>query len=258
MIGKFLLIITPFFTACNFAPRIHKDILYAQKLVSEHKYALAIEKYKEIVEKNPPNQTQIYYQIGDLYSSYLLQNEDAVEFYQKARDSSIDPIWMIKSEEQIAELKFSFLKDYDGAVSSYKKLTRFVPKLARHHFYEYRLAISYINSSQLTKGFEILNSIQKNSQHDFFIQSLYEMGMYYFVRKQWAQSIAFLERYIKHEKTENKITQAKFLMANAYETMDDLKKAYDVYYSLLATYPNIEVIKNRLSSIYQRRAVRKR
>ena len=47
-------------------------------------------------------------------------------------------------------------------------------------------------------------------------------------------------------------------MANAYETMERLKKAYDLYYSLLGKYPNTEVIKNRLNAIYERKIARKR
>ena len=47
-------------------------------------------------------------------------------------------------------------------------------------------------------------------------------------------------------------------MANAYETMEELKKAYNLYYSILGEYPNTEVIQNRLKAIYDRRVARKR
>ena len=60
------------------------------------------------------------------------------------------------------------------------------------------------------------------------------------------------------EKRRDNIVQTKFLMANAYETMEKLKAAYNIYYSILGEYPNTEVIKNRLKSIYERRVARKR
>ena len=47
-------------------------------------------------------------------------------------------------------------------------------------------------------------------------------------------------------------------MGNAYETMEELKKAYNIYYSILGEYPNNDVIKNRLNSLYKRRIARKR
>ena len=244
--------------SCDFAPRIHKQILYAQRLIGEQKYSLAIEQYKEILEKNPPEQTKLYFQIGEIYSSYLLKHEEAIEFYKKAIESSSNLLWMIKAEEKIAEINFSFLKDYEGAVQNYKKLVSFTPKLANIDFYQYRLAICYINSKRLDKGHEILDFINKRPDHKYYVQSFYQKGMNYFLQGKWRLAVQYWKQYIENEESEHLITQTKFLMANAYETMDDLKEAYEIYYSLLTTYPNIEVIKNRLDSIYQRRVTRKR
>ena len=64
--------------------------------------------------------------------------------------------------------------------------------------------------------------------------------------------------YLKREKQKNKIVQVKFLIANAYESDEQLKNAYNIYYSLLGDYPNQEVLKSRLKSIYERRVARKR
>ncbi len=246
------------FISCDFAPKIHKQILYAQQLTTEQKYLLAIEQYKEILEKNPPEQMKIYFQVGELYSTYLLQHAEAIPFYKKAIESSSDPLWMIKAEERIAEIKFSFLKNYEGAIKNYNKLLKFVPKLANIDFYQYRLAICYINTKKSDKAHEILEFINKKTDHKYHIQSFYQRGMNYFLMGRWSFAVTYWGHYIQNEKNESYVTQTKFLMANAYETMEDLKKAYEIYYSLLTTYPNIEIIKNRLSSIYQRRVSRKR
>ena len=68
----------------------------------------------------------------------------------------------------------------------------------------------------------------------------------------------FWDKYISLEKRRDNIVQTKFLMGNAYETMEELKKAYNIYYSILGEYPNNDVIKNRLNSLYKRRIARKR
>jgi len=47
-------------------------------------------------------------------------------------------------------------------------------------------------------------------------------------------------------------------MANAYEMLEKLKEAYNLYYSILGEYPNTKVIQNRLNSIYARKIARKR
>jgi hypothetical protein len=43
-------------------------------------------------------------------------------------------------------------------------------------------------------------------------------------------------------------------MANSFETLNDLEKAYGLYYSLIDHFPNPEVLKKRLSSIISRKA----
>ena len=69
--------------------------------------------------------------------------------------------------------------------------------------------------------------------------------------------IAYLVKLGKEYK-KNKVIYAKFLLANTLESNEELKKAYNLYYSLLNEFPNTEVIKKRLSSIYNRRIARKR
>ena len=235
-----------------------KKIIRAQELISEKKYTEAVEEYKKVLEKNPPEVVKIYYQIGELYSIYLSKYKESIEFYKKAVESAETPLWMVKSQEKMAEVNFSFVKDYKEAAKNYKKLVEFLPKLGKHDFYQYRLALSYLNSRQLSHGYEVLKAIQANEKHEYFMKSMYQMGMYYFLKKQWAKSIEHWENYIRKEKRRDQIVRARFLMANAYETMNDLKKSYDIYYSLLARYPNMEVVRNRLQSIYFRRNTQKR
>jgi hypothetical protein len=67
-----------------------------------------------------------------------------------------------------------------------------------------------------------------------------------------------MKEYIKRETRKDNVVQAKFVLANALENLEELKKAYNMYYSILSDYPNIDVIKNRLKSIYKRRVARKR
>ena len=247
-----------FLAACDFAPRIHKKILNAQQLIKEQRYAESIREYQKILEKKPSERAKIYYMMGELYFIYLLENQKAIEAYNRAIEFSDDPVWMVKSQEKIGEINFSFSGDYEGAAKSYKKLVGFTPRLRRHDFYEYRLAMSYLNAGQLERGREVFQSIQNSGGHEYRIKSLYRMGMYHFLKKEWRMSIHYLNMYIEREKKRSDIVQAKFLMANAYEMTEDLKKAYDLYYAILPRYPNIDVVKNRLESIYSRRMARRR
>ena len=244
--------------SCDFTPRIYKQILHARHLVAEQRYAEAIEEYKRILEKSPPEEAKIYYQLGELYSIYLLKNTKALPYYKKAIETGRDIHWMVRSQERIAEINFSFLKDYESASEDYRKLVRLPAPREKRDFYQYRLALSLIEARRREEGHRILWAIGTDSGHTYYVHSLYQMGMYYFLKKQWKKAIGHWENYIEKEKRKDNIIQARFLMANAYETMEDLKTAYNIYRSLLSDYPNMDIVKNRLEAIYARRVARKR
>ena len=110
----------------------------------------------------------------------------------------------------------------------------------------------------LDEAQRVLKKIQGQKGHKYFIPSLYYLGMTFFIKRKWDPSIEYFKEYLRFEKKRHKIVKTLFLMANAYETKEALKEAYDIYYSLLGDYPNPEVVKNRLKSLYERRVARKR
>ncbi|MCK5072052.1 MAG: hypothetical protein KAQ98_01410 [Bacteriovoracaceae bacterium] len=249
-----------FFSACDFTPRIQKEILVAQNNISKQKFQKAIRKYEEVLNDDCPQEIRIkiYYQLGQLYSIHLFNNLKAISYFRKVKNESDDPKWLCKSEERIAEINFSYLANYKGSIESYRKLTRFVPSLQNHEFYEYRLGLSYKRISRFDKSQDIFRSILKKPKHKYYVHAFYEMGIINFKKENWEKAVKYWILYIRKEKRRDNIVRTKFLMANAYETMENLKQAYDLYYSLLGEYPNTEVVKNRLNSIYERKIARRR
>ena len=245
---------------CDFTPRLHKDILAAQALVANQEYTTAINRYNEILRRNPTDdiKVKIHYQIGELYSINLNKNRNALEHYEKVKEYSEEPLWLVKAEERIGEINFLFLRDYEMAAKAYQRLLAFNPRLTRYDFYQYRLALSFLGLKEYDKAEAILRIMEQNPSHEYHIRSMYELGLCFFYQERWQDAIEAWRSYIKREKRNEHVVQAKFLMANAYETMEDLKAAYNLYYSILGKYPNTTVIKNRLESIYSRRVARKR
>ena len=246
--------------ACDFTPRLHKDILNAQNLIATQDYKTAIARYEEILSRNPADEikVKIHYQIGELYSINLNKNIKALYHYEKVKDFSEEPLWLVKAEERIGEINFIYLRNYESALKPYKRLLAFNPKLKRYDFYQYRLALSYLGLKDYAMAESVLKEMENNPAHEFHIRSMYELGMCFFYQEKYPQAIEEWRAYIKREKRSEHVVQAKFLMANAYETMEDLKAAYNLYYSILGKYPNTTVIKNRLEAIYARRVARKR
>ena len=245
---------------CNFTPPLLSEIEEAQKLIVEQRYQDAIFKYEKILNKNLPKdiRARIYYQLGDLYSIYLAENEKALGYYKKVKKNTEDPLWLVKTQERIAEIEFSFLKQYRESFKNYDQLARFTPRLKKNDFYEFRRALSLFKMGKFATASSYFKQMTKKNNHKHHTISFYYCGLVNFEQERWNTAIKYWNKYIKREKNRENIVQTKFLMANAYETMERLKRAYNIYYSILGEYPNTEVIKNRLRAIYDRRVARRR
>ena len=255
-----LILISAFLFSCDFTPRIHKKILEAQEYIKKQEYSKAISQYKEILKTNPPAdiKVKINYQLGELFSINLGKNRESLKFYKEIKKLSESPLWLVKSEERIAEISFTYLKDYKLSEESYRLLVNFTPRLEKFDFYQFRLATTYTKANLYNKALKELDKIQQVNSHKYYIESYFQIGLLNFQKKNNLEAIKNWKEYLKRETRKSKLVQTRFLMANAYESMEELKEAYNLYYSILGEYPNTEVIQNRLNSIFQRRVSRKR
>lgn len=258
--SKTLLILSLLLFGCNFTSRIHKKILVAQDYIQKQEYEKAIREYKSILQKEPKRNIaiKINYQLGDLYSVYLSKNKESIRYYEKVLEISDDPFWLVKAEERLAEIYFTYLKEFDKSKENYKKLSNFSPRLANQDFYHFRYALSIFKNNEFDLALKEFNEIRKINNHEYRTISLYYLGLLHFNLKEWRKALASWQNFVKEKPSREDIIQAKFLMANTYEVLEDLKSAYNVYYSILGEYPNTEVIENKLKSIYKRRISRKR
>ncbi len=254
------LIVMMTIASCDFTPPINRRIIDAQNYITEQKYAKAAYLYEDILKSNPAGdlRLKICYQLGELYSIYLSQYKKSVHYYTEVKDLTEDPLWLIKTEEKLAEVNFNYLKNYKEAIKNYTKLSQFTPKLKNFDFFELQIALSYFYLNDKDSALAQLNKIQADPNHEYFVRSFYYSGLIYFEQKEFNKSLYVWQEYLKRETKKEYIVQAKFMVANAYESTENLKIAYDIYYSIVNDYPNPEVIQNRLNSLYQRRVSRRR
>ncbi len=260
-VGVFVLTALTFIqSACDFSPKIHRDIIRAQQALIQQDFQRAIAKYEDILLKSPDPEIKlkIYYQLGEIYSLNFGQYEKAIEYFKLAQSVTDEPLWHVRSEQRIAEISFNFLKNYDQSIKSYTYLASFTPRLSESDLYEYKIAQSHYLKRNYQRSLELFYEIYANPQHSHYIQSMNQIALIYFEQKEWEEAISYWNRYIRHERRQENIVQARFLMANSYERKEDLKSAYNMYYSILGEYPNIDVVQNRLNSIFNRRVARKR
>jgi tetratricopeptide (TPR) repeat protein len=246
--------------SCDFSSNLHNNIYLAQNYLSQYEYKKAVDLYKDILNKSPNEdlRVKINFQIAEINSIYLRNYSEAAIYYKNVFDISKKPLWQVKSLEKLADIHFNFLKNYKSATGYYKILMAFKPKLVSYDFYEFQMAKAFTLSRNFVQSLRIFSDISKNEDHEYYVNSYYELGIGNFYLKNWDQAIINFTEYIKREVNRNKIVNAKYMIANAYETNEQLKRAYNVYHSILNEYPNTEVIKQRLNAIYQRQIARKR
>lgn len=251
---------TVFFASCDFTPPINRKIIDAQNYITEQEYARAAYLYEEILKSNPAQdlRLKICYQLGELYSIYLGQYKKAVYHYNEVKELTEDPLWLIKTEEKLADINFNYLKNYKDAIKNYTRLSQFTPKLKNFDFFQLQIALSYFYLNDKDAALTQLTKIQSDPNHEYFVRSFYYVGLIYFEQKDFNKALFVWLEYLKRETKKENIVQAKFMVANAYESTENLKMAYDIYYSIANDYPNPDVIQSRLNSLYQRRVSRRR
>ena len=255
-----IFIATLLVVSCDFTPPINRKIIDAQNYITEQKYNKAAYLYEDILKSNPGSELRlkICYQLGELYSIYLGEYKKAVYNYEEVKQLTEDPLWLIKIEEKLADINFNYRKNYSEAIKNYSKLSEFTPKLKKYDYFQLQIAISYYFLNDSENSIKQLTKIQTNPNDEYFIRSFYYLGLIYYEKKDFNKALFVWSEYLKRETKKEYIVQAKFLVANIYESTENLKMAYDIYYSIANDYPNPDVIQNRLSSLYERRVSRRR
>ena len=246
-------------TSCDFTSKIHKQILEAQNLLKNAKYKESIGVYEKILNRIPPSllKSKIHFQLGEIYNLYLNNDEKSSFYFEKILQETSDPRWIVQVKEKLAKIYFENKKIHK-ARKYYEQLYGFFPKLEKQDFYHFSMAKCFLKEGLLKRAEQEFYKILKAKDHEFQTRSYFYLGLVNFNSKKWKEAASYWLEYLKKETKKSEIVETKMLLANAYETMEDLKSAYGLYYSLLGEYPNSMVIKNRLESVSKRRIERKR
>lgn len=243
---------------CDFTSGLHKDILKAQEHITKQDFGKAAGIYEEILLRKPSKtiQIKINYQLAEIYSIYLNDHDKALLHLRSIIESSNEPSWQVKALEKIGSINFEEFKDYKKAKEVYQKLMSFTPTLEKQDEYTFRYAQCQFHLENYKASSKFF--MELSSRPNFAADSFYYLGLGEFFQNNWERAIKHWFEYLKREKRKDKIVQVKFLIANAYESAEKLKQAYNIYYSIIGEYPNPKVIESRLNSLYERRVARKR
>lgn len=256
----FILLMILGLSSCDFTSGLNQDILSAQKYVDQQDFAKAVELYERVLKKNPSKiiKTKINYQLAEIYYLYLDEQVKALKYYQFIVDNVDDPLWQVKSLEKIADINFSFSKKFHESIRAYQILMDVKPRLKNYDYYFLRVGESYFEMAKYNKAREVFNQIISQPANPYYVEAYNQMGLIEFYNKNWEKAVEYWLEYLKRERRKENVVKVKFLIANAYESNEKLKEAYNIYYSLLPSYPNPEVLRARLKSLFARRVARKR
>ena len=253
-------ILIPLFNSCGISTGLYDDILKAQDYITEQKFNKAVKLYENILLKKPSKNVRIKinFQLGEIYSIYLANYEKSIIHFTEIIHESNEPREQVRALEKLGNIYFNDIKDYKKSQTAYNQLRQFYPPLEKNNFYNFQYALSIFNQKKYVKAIEVFAEIISKQDGEYAIRSYHYMGLAEFYMKNYSKALNSWFEYLKREKRTDLIVQTKFLIANAYESSEKLKEAYNIYYSLLGEYPNAAVIKNRLNSLYNRRVARKR
>jgi tetratricopeptide (TPR) repeat protein len=255
-----LIFVLGLISSCDFTSGLNQDILTAQKYVDNQDFGKAVELYERVLKKNPSKviKTKINYQLAEIYYLYLDEQVKALKYYKYIIDNVDDPLWHVKALEKMADINFTFAKNYNESIHFYQMLMHFKPKLKNYDYYYLRVGESYFEMGRYDKAREIFTQILNQPTNPFYVEAYNLMGLVEFYNQNWDKAVEYWLEYLKRERRKDQIVEVKFLIANAYESNEKLKEAYNIYYSLLPSYPNPDVLRARLKSLYARRVARKR
>ena len=241
---------TKFQKAVSLSPRAHQAIfLWGVVLVELERYDEAVEKFVLSTKINPNNPDAWYY-----WSICLLKKHQLEEAYEKGKMA----VEMISSKVDfqlnIAEI-LTEMKKYDKAIEYYKIAEKTNPENAHlylcwgitlqkygEHFEAinkfnksieiksdqtqviYYLAISLAEVGDLDKAEEMLLSVVEKDTR--YIEAYMKLGTIASIK---GNTLLAIERYKEAAKFNLKKTEANYMIASAYSTLNDFKSAIEYY-----------------------------
>ena len=236
--------------SCEFSIILHKDIFLAQKYLDERKFANAAAVFEDLLKKTiqPQTKVKVLYQLGEIYYLYLNRPKDAIKNYEQILKVG-EVSWQIQALERMGEIEFQYTRDYKNSVKHYKILSEFNPKLKNYDYYQMQVGRSLMELGANEDAIKIFTQLELDQTSNYRGDALYYLGRLYFRNAKWKESILVWQKYLKSDqRTKEKATEVKFYMGNSYEMSNKLKEAYAMYYGLLDTYPNLELVKSGLKS----------
>lgn len=248
------------FNACN-ANSSKNQFDLAERLFKEKKYSASIYEFRKIVKKNPKSKLGIdaLYRVGVIQRLYLSEPEKAIESFQALLIRTEDPDFLRKIRETIAEMYFSDFNDFDRAIPFYAALAKdSSPKNLKRDFYLYRHGRALFLMGRFEAASKSFAEIEKNFPNSSYREKASLARADAFNSQGNCEDAIEVYELLSASKESKIKNMAIFGMANCYEEIDNLDKAYDLLASIRDTYTTPHVIDLKMKKIKRRKIRRRR
>jgi tetratricopeptide (TPR) repeat protein len=233
----------------------------ANDLFEEKDYEKAVEEFLKLARLAPADTIGLaaLRKAGDTYYLYLKKYEHALRAYYLYVERSENPVEAFKVQEQIAEIFFLHLEDWQNAIVEYDKLIMnkgFGQVIDR---FQFRVAQSYQNLGQFEQSvIEFDEFLTDYPNSELLARAWFESAVSCHQQKKYDDALKRYKKVLEIANGQSIATEAQFGIANVYEDKEDLNTAINMYRELMDLYPNRAVIEMKLKGATKRRRLRKR
>lgn len=239
---------------CN-APTGKNHYILAERLFNDHKYAAAVEEFKEIIESDPRSHLaqQSLFRIGVIQYLYLEQYQEAIKSFRQFAVVSQNKDLVYQAEKSIGELYFTKLEDYRQAIEQYKRLLEKYPDSKERDFFMLRVAKSHYGALEFDKAVQMYKEIAKQfPKTSWGPEALYQIGNTYYTKGDIDSAIeTFQDVVLLFPKTQQALF-AQFGIGNCYEERDKLDEALEIYSKILDKHPARNVVEAKIRRLKER------
>lgn len=255
-----IVLLFPVFVACN-ANSSKNQYDLAERLFMEKKYKAAIHEFRKIVKKDPKSKLGVdaLYRVGVIQHLYLQKPKLAIQSFQSLLSRTEDPELIRQVREVVAEMYFSDFNDFQQAIAFYGALVKDKSKEnTKRDFYLYRYGRSLFLMGEFDRALKAFGEIEEEyPQGQFYEKARLALGDTLNSSGDCQKAIQAYEELAKSSDQKIK-NMAVFGMANCYEEIDNLDKAYDLLATIKDSYSTPHVIDLKMKKIKRRKILRRR
>ncbi|MCO5144363.1 MAG: tetratricopeptide repeat protein [Oligoflexia bacterium] len=247
------------FYSCN-ANNPDTKFRLAEKLATDKKYKAAINEFETLVSKDPNSKIGIQSQlrIAEIQNIFLGQFKDSIDSYKKYLEKEKDEQKKREALKILANLYFQNSDQYDEALESFSQLINYDLNQKEAEEWLFKVGRSLYLKTKFQESIEIHELLKRKFPNgDYFCKAELEIANNLSTNGKCKDSFSRFENVLKCNDEKIK-PLATFGIASCLEENDELDKAYEVFQSIVETYPSTSVVELKMQRIKRRKILRKR